>query len=786
VSALGRKLLRDVWRLRSQVLTTALVVAGGVGGFVGSLSAHACLLELRDRYYESARFAHVFVALRRAPQGLEASLRSIPGVVDVQTGVTGNVIVSLPGARDGITGRVIALPERGVWRMNRVVLRSGRPLEPDDERGILVGEGFATARRISPGDSLSLLMNGKMETFFVRGIAGSPEFIFSASHGGFADDRHFGVFWIASPRLAAAYDMRDAFNTASLRIARGVSTRAVIDAVDRILVPFGGMGAYDRDSQLSHRTLTREIEEQRVYAVVFPAVFFGVAVFLLNVLLGRHIATERSQIASLKALGYGNAAIGAHYLQFVAAIVAVGLALGIGVGYLFGRWMTSLFTAFFHFPSPEYRLAAWIPFAAAAATFVAALGATFAAIRRVVKLPPAEAMRPPSPAVFRSTLLDRLGFSGGYSQQVRMVVRELERRPARALVTTLGISGAIAILIAGTWWGDAIDFLVRQEFNVRDRADITIALTEASEPAVLHAVSRLPGVLEAEGSHDIPVELRDGSRRLRVNVMGVDAGSHLHRLLDERGEPFVVPESALVLSTMTAQRLEVSTGARVWLDPLVGSEPARWVTVVAAAGDLMGSQAYTSRRIAARLAGESDTYTTLRLRVDPGRRAALFAALREIPAVAAIGDKVAMLDQFRRTSARNLLAFTGILSIFAAAIAVGVVYNTARIALAEHAWELATLRVLGCRRGEVSGILLGQLAAQMVLAIPLGCGLGYLLSALIVTLIRTEDFRIPLIILPPTYALATLVTIVAGVLSALVVRRRIDALDLVAVLKTRE
>jgi putative ABC transport system permease protein len=232
--------------------------------------------------------------------------------------------------------------------------------------------------------------------------------------------------------------------------------------------------------------------------------------------------------------------------------------------------------------------------------------------------------------------------------------------------------------------------------------------------------------------------------------------------------------------------MDLATGDRVWVDPLTGAEPSRLLPVVVGAGDLVGSLAYVTRRDAVRLAGEHDTYTTLRLKLDRDARPSFFERLRQTPGIAAIGDKTAMLEQFRKTTARNLLAFTGILSVFAAAIAIGVVYNAARIALAEHAWELATLRVLGCRRDEVSGILLGQLGVQMLAAIPLGCVLGYGLSLLIVALIRTEDLRIPLVILPSTYAYSALVTIVAGVISALVVRRRIDTLDLVAVLKTRE
>ncbi len=786
VRALQRKLLRDLWHLRSQVFTTALVVAGGVGGFIGSLSAHLSLVSLRDAYYESGRFAQVFVTAKRVPQRIESELRRIPGVTDVETTVVGNVLVSLENTSDAMTGRVIALPAEGMPRMNRVNLKSGRWVEPRDTQGVLVGQAFAEARKLAIGDRVSLLMNGKYESFTIRGIAGSPEFIFSAAPGGFADNTRFGIFWIGRERLEAAYDMRGAFNYATFRLAHGAIVRQVIDAADRILEPYGGTGAYGRDDQLSHRALTQEINEQRVYAVVFPAVFFAVAVFLLNVLLSRHIATERTQIASLKAMGYSNSAIGMHFLELVMAIVALGVLLGIGVGAAFGRWMTRLYTEFFQFPRDVYQLAPWLILVAGGITTLTAIAATANAIRAVVRLPPAEAMHPPAPASFKPTLLDRLGLGHLYSPEVRMIVRELERRPVRAIVTSLGVASSVGVLVAGTWWGDAFDYLVHTEYVMRERPDAIIALSEPTGPAALHEIARLPGVLSVEGTRDVPVELRNGPYRQRVGVIGVEDTPRLRRVLDERLRPVAVLPHTIVITGMMARQLHVQAGQSVWVDPLEGTEPARLMPVMTNAGDFTGTLAYMRRSDAVRLAGDWDTYTTVRVRLDRKERDAFFRRVREIPRVASVGDKAAMLRYFRENTQRNLLVFTGILSAFAAAIAIGVVYNSARITLAEHAWELATLRVLGFRRGEVSRMLLGQLGVQVLIAIPIGCLLGYLLSALIVALIQGEQLRIPLVILPATYAYAALVTLAAGLMSALIVRRRIDRLDLIGVLKTRE
>ena len=783
---LDRKLGRDLWRLKGQVLTIALVVASGIGGFIGSLSTHASLVRLRDDYYESGRFAHVFVHAKRAPQRLQSELRAIPGVAGVETLIVGEVMITLPGVVDSMSGQVISLPQSGTPYINRLHLRSGRWLEPGDTAGVLVSEAFATSRGLAAGDPIGVLMNGKRETLWVRGVAMSPEFIFAAGHGGFSDDTRFGVLWMSSEKLAAAYDMRGAFNSAALRLTYNASLPAVLSQVDRVLAPFGSTGSYGRADQLSNRALTQEIAEQRVFGTVLPAVFMGVAVFLLNVLLSRHIATERPQIAALKALGYENWVIGLHYLKLVLVIVLLGAMLGIGIGIVFGRWMTQLYTGFFHFPRADYWLDAWIVSVSVGLALLAGLAAAIGIVRSVARLPPAEAMRPPAPTTFRRTLLERLGLGRLYSPATRMVLRELERRPWRTVLTIAGVASSVAIVIGGTWWGGAFDRLIEVELQIRERPDVMVSLTGPVNASARHDVARLPGVLSVDVARDVAVRFEHGAASYRTAIIGLDSSDGLRRVLDTQFRSIPLVEGGLVMTDRLADRLGLRLGDLVTVEPLEGRRERTRLRVAAFSGDLMGMQAYASRRTVARLLGEGDAITTLRLRLDRRSEQQFYRQVRDIPRFASIGDKNLLIAHFRETQARNLLVFTGILSVFAGFIAVGVVYNSARIALAEHSRELATLRVLGFTRGEVSQILLGQLAVPVAIAIPIGCLIGLGLAWLLTTLIQGTEFRIPLYVRSNTYALAVLVMLGASIVSGLIVRRRIDRLDLVAVLKTSE
>lgn len=784
--ALDRKLLRDLWRLRSQVVTIALVVASGIGGFIGSLCAHASLAELRDAYYESARFAHVFAPVRRAPRALEGRLRAVPGVLDLDMSVAAATTISLPGTVEVMTGRLISLPKRPDAGMNRVVLDRGRWVEPDDAEGVLVSRAFARARGIEPGDTFSVLMNGRHQQVRVNGIALSPAYVFAAAQGGFSDDTRFGVLWMPEERLASAYDLRGAFNLLSVRIAPDVDERAVITALDRILAPFGALGAYGRDEQASHKILTQEIDQQQVFGTVLPAVFLAVAVFLLQVLIGRHISTERTQIAALKAMGYTDREIGTHYFLFTAATVLLGIALGLVIGVVFGRWMTGLYAGVFSFPDFRFMLVPWVVASAVGLAALTGVAATWNAVRAVMRLPAAEAMRPPAPARFRRTLLERWRLGAWLSPAARMVVREMERRPLRAALTTLGIASSVAIIIAGTCWGDAFDNLVEVELFHRDRADVLVSLHEPVAIGALNEIRRMPGVLTAEASRTVAVRLRHDAREYRTVLMGLEPGAALHLAEDVRGRDIPLADGMVLLTDRLARRLGARAGDEIEIEALEGAQRVRRVHVAAETGDLMGMNAYVTRHDAAWLVGEGDTFNFARVRLDAAQDAAFFEAVRNTPRIAAAGDKRRMVAYFRATSQRNLLMFATILSAFAACIAIGVVYNSARITLAEQSWELATLRVMGFTRAEVSWNLLGQLGAQTLVALPIGCLAGTALSALILSLIHTEEFKLPLVISSQTYLLACLVMLGAGLLSAIIVRRRVDQLDLIGVLKTRE
>jgi putative ABC transport system permease protein len=793
MKALDRKLLRDLRLMWSQALTIALVVASGIGGFITTLSAVDSLAAARERFYADGRFADVFVGVKRAPDAIVDTLQALPGVADVQTTIEFAVRVQVEGSSDPVIGQLIGIDRRQPLRMNRITLRRGHaedasmsPGRPADDGALPVfaSEAFAIAHSLQPGARLSALVNGRQRVLQVTGIALSPEYIF-AGLWGMPDQRGFGVFWVDAEALAAAYDMAGAFNRVAIKLAPGADERRVIDETQRVLAPYGGREAYGRADQTSHAMLDNEIKEQHVLGSVLPSIFLGVAAFLLNVVVSRLVATQREQIAALKALGYPNASIAAHYLKMVGAIVALGFGLGLLLGDALGRMLTGLYAEAFRFPRFEHHVAPALVLIAAILTILTAVVGTLNAIAATVRLAPAEAMRPPAPGRYRRTLLERLGATR-IPTPLRMILRTMERRPLRTLLAITGIAASVAIVIMGNFFRDAMAFIVDTQFELVMRNDVAVWSLEVVPDRAREELLRLPGVTSAESTRFVPVTLVNGHHRERSQIRGYAPRPELYRIVDVQRHQTVPGGDGIVLTDRLAAKLGVHAGDTVQAEVLEGRQRTLTLTVDATVREMMGLNAYMNRPALNRALGEGDLSSGFMLALEPGSEAALLEATRQMPKVAGAFSKASMLHNMQEVTARNIRIMSGVLTLFAAVIAVGVVYNNARIALAERTWELASLRVLGFTRAEVSGLLLGEMALSIAVALPLGMALGWSLVKLVSTLLESDQFLFPVVILPRTYAWAALCIVAAGVASALVVRRRIDSLDMVAALKTRE
>ena len=787
MTALDIKLVREIWHHRSQMLSIAAVVAVGVMTVLTLRGTYESLVQSRDRYYRTARFPDVWVRLERAPDSLSRRLRELPGVAAVETRVTLSARLDVPGLDVPAFGLFVSIPERRRSMLGDLHITSGRYIAPGGRDEVLVSKKFAAANALGPGGSIVAVINGRRRSLSIVGTAIAPEHLYAVPPGSlYPDDARYGVVWMSRESVAPAYDMEGAFNEAVVALGPRADLDHVRADIDRLLAPFGGLGARGRNDQASHQIIEGELNQNRTMGTAIPAVFLAVASFLLNIVLGRLIATQRTEIAVLKAFGYGNLDIGRHYFQFAMAAVLAGALTGTVVGIWLGGRMVDLYGAFFDFPDLQYTVSWRLVALAAAISILAAGGGALGAVRRATRLPPAEAMRPEPPATFSAGVFERIGLSGALPAAGRMILRNIERQPFRSLFSAVGVALSVAILVIGMFMFDGVEYMMDLQFRVAQREDVSLTFNEPLSATVAHDLAHLSGVTRVEPFRAVPVRLRAGHRKREVAITGLTPERTLRRIVTAGGGIQPLPPRGLVISAMLAQQLAVEAGETVTVDVLEGARRSARVPVTGVVEDFLGLSAYMQLDALHRLTRGGRTISGAYLAVDEEARTGLNAQLARVPVVASVASPAQMLQSFENQLADSLYIGVFFILAFSSVIAVAVIYNGARIALSERGRELASLRVLGFSRAEVTVLLLGEQALVTLLAIPLGCVIGYVLSAAVVAGLATETYRIPLIISARTYLWAAIITIVAAGLSGWIVRRRLDRMDLIAVLKTRE
>lgn len=785
--ALDCKLVRDLWRLRGQVFAVAMVIGSGVAVMVMSLSSMEALEETATAYYERYRFADVFAEVKRAPERLVDRIAAIPGVQAVDTQIVRLATLDVAGFKEPVIGRLVSVPERGEPVLNRYVIRAGRSVRPGAKDEVMLSEPFAEAHGLHPGGSLKAIINGKKRTLRIVGIALSPEFVYAIGPGGLMpDDKRYGILWMGRDALAAAYDLKGAFNAVAVSLLRGARAADVIDRLDRLLARYGGIGAYGRDEQISNWFLMNEIEELKNVATILPSIFLAVAAFLTNMVMARLIATERSEIGLMKAFGYRDIEVGWHYAKMVIGISGLGIALGWAGGAWLGRFNTEIYANFYRFPFLYFEPSPWSFLVAGAVSMIAALLGVTGAVRRAVRLSPAEAMRPPAPPLYKKGRVAATRLGRWFDQATRIILRQIVRWPLRSFLTAIGVALTVAVLITSMQWLDAIDYEVNEHFFDAERHDVTVGLVEARSGDAIREFEKMPGVLAAEPMRTVPAKFQAGLRTHRGAIQGVPNDARLHPIYDVSGRIIPAPPEGLVLSKVLAKKLGVSRGELVTVRILEGRRPVLRLPVADLFETYFGTPAYMDIRALDRALRERSTMGYANLLVDRSSEARLFARLKEIPTVSSVTLRRAAVDTFYETLGETLMIYVSFFIAFSCTLAFGVVYNSVRISLSERGRELATLRVLGFSRAEISYILLGEVMLLIFAGLPIGCLVGFGLAAMMTSAFETELYRIPLVIDASTYGAAMLIALAATFGSAAAVRRRINRLDLIAVLKTRE
>ncbi|MGV6818501.1 MAG: ABC transporter permease [Thiotrichales bacterium] len=784
--ALTWKLLRDLWRMRGQAVAIAAVLSAGIASYVTFVSTLQSLESSRQLYYDEFQFADVFASLTRAPNALAQRLKAVPGVERLQTRVVAAGTVEVQGFHEPIIALINSVPDVGEASLNRFFLMRGRRASDRGDE-VMISDAFVNAHGLELGDEISLTIKGHKKKVRIVGIGGSPEYIYQLRPGSvFPDFKRYAVMWMPRRPLAAAYEMEGAFNSVVASTGVGFNPESVIDRFDILLKPYGGIGAYARKDQLSHAYLEQEMQGLQMIAGLFPSIFLGVSAFLLNVVISRLIDTQREQIAALKAFGYSNYAIALHYLELVLLIVAVGLMAGLVMGFALGFGLARIYAFFFHLPALHFQMGGGIYVRAMIIAVIAALAGALVAVRRAVRLEPAVAMRPEAPARFDRSMVEKVGLQRWMGMSARMIIRHIAHRPVKTLLSIIGIALSCAILMTGRFQQDTVNYMMHVNFSLAQREDLTVTFVEVRSSRVLEDLKAIAGVDWAEPIRMVPVRLVNGHRRYDTVITGTREDGEMRRVLDEQLQDVGLPAEGLLLSTYLAELLDIKPGERISVELRAGDRRTITLPVVQLVTQYVGVGAYMRIDALNRALRDGDTVSGALLYVDSEQLDGVYQKLLDAPMVAGTSSRTDELANFQQMMQEMMLYWAFISTFFASLITFGVIYNNARILLTEQSRELASLRVLGFTRGEVSTLFVGELALLTILAIPFGLVLGVGLCSYIAAEMSTDLYRIPLILESQTYAFAITVVLLAAGASVLFVRRHLNKLSLTEALKTRD
>lgn len=792
MKVLDRKLIRDLRRSRGLLLAITSIMAVGVACYVALGFAYRNLSTAKNEYYADCRMADFSIEVKKAPLAELAAVERLPGVVEVRPRIQFFATVDIERIAEPLNGIVLSLPDRREPTINDVILRRGGYFTDIRDNEVIVNEKFARHHGLSPGHWIHLILNNRRQELFIVGTAVSSEFTYLVGPGSIMPDpEHLGVFYLKHSYAEDVFDFDGACNQVMGRLAPNVRDRPdeTLRRAELLLDSFGVFTTVPLEQQPSNRFLSNEISGLKAFGVIDPLIFLSVAALVLNVLMTRLAEQQRVIVGTLKALGYYDRQVFGHFLKFGLAVGVLSGVLGGGLGYWISMAMTGLYRKFFEFPTLANRFYLDIFVQGMVVSLVCSLIGSVHGARSVLRLEPAEAMRPKPPAQGGAIWLERFGrFWQSLSFAGRMMLRNLVRHRFRTTAGVFAAAMGAGMSVNALMLVEATSFLVDFQFSQIQRSDIDLAFKDERPAAALTEARQLPGIDRAEPLFNVGCTFVNGSHSYRSGITGLAVDARLTIPRDLGGRRLRIPDVGLVMSRKLAQILHVARGELVEVRPTKGLREPWRVPVTEIADSYVGLTVYANIDYLSRLTHEELAISGVQLAVNSQRDslAMLYGELKRLPGVQSVTARADTVANVHETLIKNQRVFIGLLCLFAGVIFFGSVLNSSLVGLAEREREVATLRVLGYTEWQVGNLFLRESMLINTVGTLVGMPLGYLLNWGITIAYDTDMFRIPVV--DPTSSCVA--TFVLGTVFALIahgfVQRAIFRMDWLEAMKTKE
>lgn len=785
---LFKRLMRIIWKTKGQFLAVVAVVMVGIAVFISLMTAYANLTASRDSFYRATHFADYTFHVVRAPREVVREIQQVPGVVE-STGRIQTDVALLRKDNSRGTARIISYTLPLSRSVNRLHLLSGRTFDPNSPGGIevMTDASFAEFHHLKPGDQIAVVADNKKVSLRFVGTGTSAEYVYPMKDAAalLPDPESFAIIMMPQSEAEQILNMSGEINEVAVRFVPGVDQKKAVSRIKEILKPYGNLASYARKDQLSNVVLNGELDGLKANSMFMPPIFLGLAAVIQFLALGRMIKAQRMEIGVMKALGYTNNQIIAHYTGYSVMVSLVGSLLGLVAGLGLASVFTDMYAVYFKLPTRlsgiDYvTIAQGIALSLTVGILAGVMGS-----RRIVKIFPAEAMRPEPPRVGTHTVFEHVGWLWSrLGPAWKMSIRSVSRNRVRFILTLTGIVFAVAMLVVSLFIGDSVDYMIQKHYFQEQGYDYFLRFARPVSEGELSSIRRLSGIARLEPQLEVPVKFKYGGRSEDGMVLGMPPDQRLRALTTMRDQPIHLTENGIYLDERSAKKLKVKAGDIIAVETQMsrGAPITRQVKVLDVNRQLIGGASFASLELANRLLDEQRIVTGAVIKVDPGKAAAVEDSLKEMTGVSSIMSRQQELEGFQQQLGM-MNASTAILVAFAFILGFAIVYNASIISFAERSRELATFRVIGFTVREVGSMLGNELLLQASLGILVGLPFGRIMAQKYGEAVSTDLFSIPVVIYPQTYVYAALLGLLFIIAAHVLVVRGIGRLDLVEVLK---
>lgn len=784
---LWKKMWRELRENKAAYLACLAVIAIGLMLFVAMSVLFEGLNEAKNNFYGDYRFADGFAKVRGISQIQVDRLAFVEGISRLEGRRVEDVRVFFPEREENVYLRLVSLRPEQTARLNDVMLQAGT-LPAAGSRSILPDPGFLEANGLQTGDTIPVIIAGNQVELTVTGAAISPEFVYAmrTPMDIYPDPATFGVAYLPLDVMQNLFG-EESLNDITFTLAPGHTYEDVEGRLKPRLESYGLESIYAREDQLSEVILNQELQSLQSMVTSMPLLFLIVAATILYILLKRMVEQQRGQIGTLKALGYSSREILFHYISYALIIGALGGLFGALLGFWLSYPLMAMYETFFNLPGLTGRFSFYyLVLGVLFSTGFGALAGYFGS-KDVLKLQPAEAMKPPAPPSAKQTLLEGWrAYWNNLTVQGKMATRNMFRNLGRSFITLIGVMFAFSLIATTGYFLSLMDVLLVDQFTKVQTHDVKVVFTAPTNSWEARLeLSPLPGVNRFEAYLEAPATLQHGWYEKDTVILGLEPESEMYNLLNRNGVKVALPAEGILLSQNLAESLRAEAGSRLEIESPYAKDSPVYSEVVDIIPQYLGTNAYMDIQALGRLLGQGNISTAALLAVEEGAFPYLKDRYRESAGVFSVEEKSALLNKFQELMESYSFTFW-VLALFGILTGFAVIYNSGMVSLSERRRELASLRVMGMTSEEVLQVLSFEQWFVSLFGMLAGVPMTMLFLQGMANAMQNDVFTYPVMFELQPFIIGTVGTAASIWLTQRFIFSKIRQLSMVEALKERE